>query len=213
MATAGIALARLYGAREDLLLAGAIMHDIGKLQELAYDNGAISYTRDGNLVGHIALGLVMVRETAKGISGFPDDLRAELEHLVVSHHGSRDRGLAGGTEERRGVHPRGRRRSRRPAAPGASGAGGERDRTRRSRRGTNGSDASSIAGPPASGSARRPPPRLFGGAAAAVGLRAQREGHRAADDDARADPRATVEHTHAVAEPFDAGLDFEHVAG
>ena len=84
--------ARHYGARDDLLVAGAIIHDIGKLQELAYDNGAISYTRDGNLVGHIALGLVMVRETTKGISDFPDDLRAELEHLVVSHHGARDKG-------------------------------------------------------------------------------------------------------------------------
>jgi 3'-5' exoribonuclease len=92
IATAGTALARHYGAREDLLLAGAIVHDIGKLQELAYDNGAISYTRDGNLVGHIALGLVLVRDTARSISGFPDDLRAELEHLVLSHHGSRDRG-------------------------------------------------------------------------------------------------------------------------
>lgn len=92
MATAGQALARHYGARDDLLVAGAVIHDIGKLQELAYDNGAISYSRDGNLVGHIALGLVMVRETAKGISGFPDDLRAELEHLVVSHHGARDKG-------------------------------------------------------------------------------------------------------------------------
>ncbi len=92
MATAGKALAAHYGAREDLLVAGAIVHDIGKLQELAYDNGAISYSRDGNLVGHIALGLVMVREAAKGVSGFPDDLRAELEHLVVSHHGARDRG-------------------------------------------------------------------------------------------------------------------------
>ena len=92
MATTGTALARIYGAREDLLLAGAIIHDIGKLQELGYDSGAISYTRDGNLVGHIALGLVLVRDTARGISGFPDDLRAELEHLVLSHHGSRERG-------------------------------------------------------------------------------------------------------------------------
>ncbi len=92
MATAGKALARHYGAREDLLVAGAVIHDIGKLQELSYDNGAISYSRDGNLVGHIALGLIMVRDTAKGISGFPDDLRAELEHLVVSHHGARDKG-------------------------------------------------------------------------------------------------------------------------
>jgi 3'-5' exoribonuclease len=92
MATAGKALARHYGANDDLLVAGAVIHDIGKLQELAYDNGAISYTRDGNLVGHIALGLVMVRDAARGISGFPDDLRAELEHLVVSHHGARDKG-------------------------------------------------------------------------------------------------------------------------
>jgi 3'-5' exoribonuclease len=92
MATIGKALARHYGAREDLLVAGAVVHDIGKLQELAYDNGAISYTRDGNLVGHIALGLVMVRDAARGIAGFPDDLRAELEHLVIAHHGARDRG-------------------------------------------------------------------------------------------------------------------------
>ena len=92
MATAGKALARHYGASEDLVVAGAVIHDIGKLQELAYDNGAISYTRDGNLVGHIALGLVLVRDTIRGIAGFPDDLRAELEHLVVSHHGARDKG-------------------------------------------------------------------------------------------------------------------------
>lgn len=92
MAAAGKVLARHYGAREDLVVAGAIIHDIGKLQELAYESGAISYTRDGNLVGHIALGVVMVRETIKGIAGFPDDLRAELEHLVVSHHGARDKG-------------------------------------------------------------------------------------------------------------------------
>jgi 3'-5' exoribonuclease len=92
MATAGRMLARHYGAREDLVVAGAVIHDIGKLQELAYDSGATSYTRDGNLVGHIALGLVMVRDIAKGITGFPDDLRAELEHLVVSHHGAKDKG-------------------------------------------------------------------------------------------------------------------------
>lgn len=92
MATVGRAVARIYGASEDLLVAGAVIHDIGKLQELGYDNGAISYTRDGNMVGHIALGLLLVRDTARGIAGFPDDLRAELEHLVVSHHGARDRG-------------------------------------------------------------------------------------------------------------------------
>ena len=43
MATVGRSVARIYGAREDLLVAGAVIHDIGKLQELSYDNGAISY--------------------------------------------------------------------------------------------------------------------------------------------------------------------------
>ena len=85
-------LARAYDAREDLVLAGVLLHDIGKLQELSYEPGAIGYTRDGNLIGHIALGLILVRETINGISGFPDDLRAQIEHLVVSHHGTREHG-------------------------------------------------------------------------------------------------------------------------
>lgn len=92
MAEVGTAVAHAYGANADLVLAGVILHDIGKLQELEYEAGAISYTRDGNLLGHIALGLVLVRETASGISGFPPDLRTELEHLVLSHHGSREHG-------------------------------------------------------------------------------------------------------------------------
>jgi 3'-5' exoribonuclease len=68
------------------------LHDIGKLQELAYEGGAGSYTRDGNMVGHIALGLMLVRETINGISGFPLELRAQVEHLVASHHGTREYG-------------------------------------------------------------------------------------------------------------------------
>jgi 3'-5' exoribonuclease len=92
MAEVGRYLARSYEANEDLVLAGALLHDIGKLQELSYEPGATSYTRDGNLVGHIGLGLVMVRETINGIAGFPDDLRAQVEHLIVAHHGSREHG-------------------------------------------------------------------------------------------------------------------------
>ena len=92
MAETGRFLARAYNANEDLVLAGTLLHDIGKLQELHYEPGATTYTRDGNLVGHIGLGLILVRETANGISGFPDPLRAELEHLILSHHGSYDHG-------------------------------------------------------------------------------------------------------------------------
>jgi len=85
-------VARAYGADEDIVLAGVLLHDIGKLQELRYDPGGATYTRDGNLIGHIGLGLILVRETINGISGFPDELRAQIEHLIVSHHGTRDHG-------------------------------------------------------------------------------------------------------------------------
>jgi 3'-5' exoribonuclease len=92
MAEAGRFLARAYGASEDLVLAGVVLHDIGKLQELAYEGGAGSYTRDGNLVGHIALGMMMVREACHGIANFPLDLRSQIEHLIASHHGIREHG-------------------------------------------------------------------------------------------------------------------------
>lgn len=92
MAEVGAQLARSYAADEDMVFAGVILHDIGKLQELAYDGGTGSYTRDGNLVGHIALGLMLVREAVNGISGFPTDLRSQVEHLVASHHGTREYG-------------------------------------------------------------------------------------------------------------------------
>ena len=92
MADVGRQLARAYNANEDVVLAGMVLHDIGKLQELHYEPGGATYTRDGNLVGHVGLGLILVREAVNGISGFPDDLRAQIEHLVVSHHGRRDHG-------------------------------------------------------------------------------------------------------------------------
>ncbi len=91
IASVGRMLADAYGGNADLVVAGAILHDIGKLQELEYDR-AVSYSRDGNLVGHITLGVMMIREILAGITGFPDALRTQLEHLVVSHHGSRDFG-------------------------------------------------------------------------------------------------------------------------
>lgn len=92
MAEVGRFLARAYEANEDLVLAGALLHDIGKLQELHYEPGGAVYSRDGNLVGHIGLGLIMVREAINGISGFPPELRSQIEHLIVSHHGTRDHG-------------------------------------------------------------------------------------------------------------------------
>ncbi|MDH4065428.1 MAG: HD domain-containing protein [Acidobacteriota bacterium] len=92
MAEVGTLVARAYDANADLVFAGVVLHDIGKLQELAYETGTTHYTREGNLVGHIALGVMLVSDLARGVSGFPNELRAHLEHLVLSHHGSREYG-------------------------------------------------------------------------------------------------------------------------
>ncbi len=93
MAVVGRQLALIYGANADLVVAGALLHDIGKLQELHYDI-ATTYTRDGNLIGHVTLGAVLVHEAARSMAGFPEALRTEITHLVVSHHGAKELGAS-----------------------------------------------------------------------------------------------------------------------
>ena len=70
----------------DLLLAGAMTHDIGKTKELS-GFPMNDYTDDGQLLGHIIMGVQMLDEKIKEIPDFPHKLRGELLHLVLSHHG------------------------------------------------------------------------------------------------------------------------------
>jgi 3'-5' exoribonuclease len=91
VARSALTLGAGYSADQDLLTAGALLHDIGKLEELEYDRST-SYTREGNLVGHVTLGTMMVRETIAGIPDFPDVLRTQIEHLILSHHGHKEFG-------------------------------------------------------------------------------------------------------------------------
>jgi len=91
VARTALMLGTAYGANKDLLTAGALLHDIGKLQELDYDR-ATSYSREGNLVGHVTLGAIMVRAAMSAVPDFPDVLRTQIEHLVVSHHGHKEFG-------------------------------------------------------------------------------------------------------------------------
>jgi 3'-5' exoribonuclease len=86
-----IFLADAYGANRDVLVAGAILHDIGKLEELSY-GVTTEYSVEGNLIGHIAIGAALVRDTAREIPDFPPDLRLQIEHLVLSHHGAKAMG-------------------------------------------------------------------------------------------------------------------------
>lgn len=70
----------------DLVLTGAILHDIGKVAELTYER-SFGYTAEGQLLGHIVIGLRLITEKMSAIPDFPPRLRTLVEHLVVSHHG------------------------------------------------------------------------------------------------------------------------------
>ena len=69
----------------DLLLAGALLHDVGKTATYEY-TFRIDVTEEGGLVDHIVLGYRMVEDKIRGIKGFPEELRLRLLHLILSHH-------------------------------------------------------------------------------------------------------------------------------
>ena len=70
----------------DLLLTAAILHDVGKLEELCYER-AIGYTTHGQLLGHIVMELETVLRAIDKIPGFPPQLKTVLQHVLISHHG------------------------------------------------------------------------------------------------------------------------------
>jgi 3'-5' exoribonuclease len=75
----------------DLLLAGCVLHDIGKIYELTYERG-FGYSAEGQLLGHITIAIRMMEEKLRSFPQFPPELRNLLEHLILSHHGQLDFG-------------------------------------------------------------------------------------------------------------------------
>src|SRR5438270_5614704 len=76
----------------DLLLVGIFLHDVGKVRELSYDR-AFAYTDEGQLIGHLIIGVEMLNEKAAKVPDltgepFPPELLLRLKHLILSHHGS-----------------------------------------------------------------------------------------------------------------------------
>ena len=71
---------------QDLLISAALFHDIGKTKELSVlpEN---DYTDDGQLLGHIVMGVEMISEAVRSIEGFPPALASQLKHCVIAHHG------------------------------------------------------------------------------------------------------------------------------
>jgi 3'-5' exoribonuclease len=70
----------------DLLMTGAILHDIGKLDELCYER-AIHYSTEGQLLGHIVMEVEIVGRYMDAISDFPAELKTLVKHMLISHHG------------------------------------------------------------------------------------------------------------------------------
>jgi len=76
----------------DVAVAGALLHDIGKIEAYACESGAIELTDAGKLQGEIALGYYLVRRLIEDIPGFPADTAEALLHIVLSHHGQLEHG-------------------------------------------------------------------------------------------------------------------------
>jgi 3'-5' exoribonuclease len=82
----------------DLLLAGVFLHDVGKVRELSYSR-AFGYTDEGQLVGHIVIGVEMLNEKVAKVpeltgEPFPKELLLRLKHMILSHHGTYEFGSA-----------------------------------------------------------------------------------------------------------------------
>mgnify|MGYP000620078459 FL=1 len=75
----------------DLLVTAAICHDIGKVDEIS-DFPQNDYTDEGQLVGHIVMGTMMIADKVREIPGFPPKLANELKHCILAHHGELEYG-------------------------------------------------------------------------------------------------------------------------
>lgn len=80
----------------ELLMMGAFLHDLGKIDELKA-SGEVNYTDRGQMLGHIVIGIQRLGEKIQQVESqsgepFPENLRLQLEHLIVSHHGTQEYG-------------------------------------------------------------------------------------------------------------------------
>jgi len=87
------AVCRLYPFLDrDLLLAGAVLHDAGKIEEFSYDTPPFNYSDRGRLEGHMVLCVQMLQEKLRRLPAFPAERASLLKHLILSHHGRHEFG-------------------------------------------------------------------------------------------------------------------------
>lgn len=94
MVKCAVAITDVYtGLNKDLLIAGTMLHDIGKLKEMQMDvSGAVSYTIEGNMFGHILMGIQMVDEMMRTLGIKETESTKLLKHMIASHHGKLEYG-------------------------------------------------------------------------------------------------------------------------
>lgn len=78
--------ARYPAINRDLLICGALLHDVGKVAELSYRR-SFDYTDEGKLLGHIIIGVQMIEDRVRKLPEFPAELAVLIKHLLLSHHG------------------------------------------------------------------------------------------------------------------------------
>jgi 3'-5' exoribonuclease len=85
--TLSTALMELYpDIDRDLLIAGILLHDVGKLREFQWELD-FEYTDEGRLLGHVVPGAEMAASAVRQIEGFPTEIAIQIQHLILSHHG------------------------------------------------------------------------------------------------------------------------------
>lgn len=82
-----LAVSEIYsGLNRDVLLTAAILHDIGKIEELTYER-SFDYSDQGRLLGHLVIGVEMLEAKIATLNNFSEELALILRHLIISHHG------------------------------------------------------------------------------------------------------------------------------
>lgn len=80
------------GINRDLVVSGALLHDIGKMREMGFEGAVVLYTPEGRLKGHITIGIEMIGEAVAKLKHFPRETLNQLQHLILSHHGRNEYG-------------------------------------------------------------------------------------------------------------------------
>lgn len=77
---------KFVGGDQDIVIAGSLLHDIGKIDEMEI-KGGFRYSDKGRLLGHITLGVMVFEDLAVNINNFPAQISNILKHIIISHHG------------------------------------------------------------------------------------------------------------------------------